>query len=369
MRVITRLNVGGPARQALLLTRFLEPEYETTLVAGTPTAAEGELTDPEVEVTRLPLVRQIAPPDDIRAFNGLRGLVAHEHPKIIHSHMAKAGALARLAARGTGRNVRTVHTFHGHVFEGYFGPLIERGFIEVERRLARRTDALIAISPEIRDQLLELRIGRPEQYRVIPLGFDLTPLLGVSSPTGRLRQASGVGTNDPLIGIVGRLTAIKNHALLFSALERMPDVHCVVLGDGELRAELERLVERLRLTDRVHFLGWWLDVPSAMSDLDVVVLTSRNEGTPVSLIEALAAARPAVATDVGGVRFVVKDGASGLVVPPDDPEALAAAILRLSDDKVLRETMGARGREDVASLFGRERLLKDIRALYMELTG
>jgi len=253
------------------------------------------------------------------------------------------------------------------VLEGYFRPSLQRAFIEAERLLARRTDLLVAVSPQVRDSLLELGIGTPDKFRVIALGFDLGELLRVDGKSGALRESLGIPDGAPLVGIVGRLVPIKDHRTLISAIARLDGVHLAIVGDGELRSELEAVVEELGLGDRVHFAGWQKDVAKVVSDLDVVALSSLNEGTPVSLIEALAASVPVVATDVGGVRFVVSDGENGYVCPPSDPEGLANRISKLLDDAELRASFGSKGREMVRTRFDRARLVRDIEDLYAEL--
>lgn len=367
LRVITRLNIGGPARQALLLTKELSDEFPTVLAAGRPRLEEGELSDPSVRVRYVPLVRPIRPLTDAKALREMRRLIREVDPAVVHTHMAKAGGIARTAARNRPQT-RTIHTFHGHVLEGYFSSSAQRVFISLERRLARTTDVLVAVSDEIRDSLLELGIGRESQYRVIPLGLDLEPFLRLEEPSGRLRKSMGISEQAALVGIVGRITAIKGHAVLLRALTRLPDeVHLAVIGDGEERRETERLAHELGVSDRTHFVGWVPDVADAVGDLDVVVLTSHNEGTPVALIEALSAGKPVVATDVGGVRSVVTDGETGIVVPPSDSEAVADAIERLLEDDELRRRMGAAGRKDVAARFDYRHLCETIRALYREV--
>jgi glycosyltransferase involved in cell wall biosynthesis len=281
--------------------------------------------------------------------------------------MAKAGTVGRLAALSLRPKPLTVHTFHGHVLDGYFGKATERAFVEAERRLARRTDRLIAVSPQIRDQLLDLGIGRSSQFDVVPLGLDLDPFLAVSGPAGGLRQRIGVSRSTPLVGIVGRLVPIKDVLTMLATIQRLTGVHLAVLGDGELRPALEEKARLLGVADRVHFTGWWEDVPGAMADLDVVALTSRNEGTPVALIEAMAAAKPVVGTRVGGVPFVVQDGETGYLVLPGDPDATAERIRQLLSDTARRVRMGQRGRTLVRERFGRERLVSDMRELYAEL--
>jgi len=367
VRLITRLNVGGPARNALLLTHGLAPEFDTTLAAGTPTAVEGEMSHPSVTVHRLPLVRPLDMKADARSFAAVRRLLVDRRPALLHTHMAKAGSIGRLAALSLTGRLRTVHTFHGHVLEGYFNPAVQRTFVEAERRLAARTDALIAVSSEVRDDLLALGIGRPEKFNVISVGIDLSAYLAIDGPSGFLRAELGLSPTTPLVGVIGRLVPIKDHATLLAAMAKLDGIHLAVIGDGELRGQLETLTRDLGLAGSVHFTGWSGDLPAAVSDLDVIALTSRNEGTPVALIEAAAGRRPAVATDVGGVRSVVQEGVTGLLAPAGDADAVAALLARLLADPAERQRFGDAGREWVRTRFGDQRLLEEIRALYTDL--
>ena len=367
LRLVTRLNIGGPARQALLLSRELDAEFPTTLAAGHPEPDEGELSDPAVAVTYLPLVRPVRPTSDIASLIEVRRLLGRLRPAIVHTHMAKAGTVGRAAAMSQRHRPRTIHTFHGHVLDGYFSKPATRMIVETERFLAKHTDALVAVSPQVRDQLLGLGIGKPETFRVIPLGFDLSRFLDPSAHRrGDFRASIGVRSDVPLVGMIGRLVAIKDVPTALAALARLDGVHLAVVGDGELRSSLERRAGEMRITDRVHFTGWRKDVAAVMEDVDVVLLTSRNEGTPVSLIEA-AAARPVVATDVGGVRFVVDDGETGIVVPPEDPSAIAAALSSLVADSHRRAQLGEAARPRACARFGMERLVTDIASLYREV--
>ncbi len=379
--LLTRLNIGGPAGQALLLAKGLTPDFEALLAAGTPAAEEGELTDPEVQVHHVPLVRPVSPAADLRALTAVRRLVKDTGPGLVHTHMAKAGTIGRLAVLSSGpaarRRPRLVHTFHGHVLEGYFGGPKQRAFIALERRLARRTDVLVAVSPEVRDELIDLGVGQPSQYRVIPLGLDLAPFLSIGNSgstggnqtEGRLRAALGLGPDVPVAGILGRLVPVKDHETLLSALATVPEVHLAVLGDGELRQRLEGTARQLGIAGRTHFTGWWEDIPAALADLDVVVLSSRNEGTPVALIEALAAARPVIATDVGGVRHVVQDSETGWLCRPEDPAALAELLRRVLEHRELAARLAAEGRRRVAQRFGQANMIASHVALYQELLG
>lgn len=371
--LITRLNIGGPAAQALLLAKGLEPQFATVLAAGTPSTSEGELTDPAVPVLHVPLVRPVRPATDLRALTAVRRLAKGSEPRVLHTHMAKAGTIGRLAvlsSRWSSGRPRLVHTFHGHVLEGYFAGHQQRAFLELERRLARRTNVLVAVSPEIRDELLDLGVGKPAQYRVIPLGLDLAPFLAVGrrgQARGKLRATLGLGGDVPLVGILGRLVPVKDHATLFAALVTTPEVHLAVLGDGELRQSLEGLARDLGIAERTHFTGWWDDVATALADLDLVVLSSRNEGTPVALIEALAAGRPVVATDVGGVRHVVQDSQTGWLCRPGDPAALAVLVERALTNREVALGLAEEGRRRVTERFGRARMIADHVALYQEL--
>ena len=370
VRLLTRLNVGGPAKHALLLTRELADEFPTLLAAGRTGEGEGELSDPAVPVHRVPLVRPLSPATDARAVPVVRRLLSRTRPQLLHTHMAKAGTVGRLAALSLGgadRRPLTVHTFHGHVLEGYFGPRVQRTIIEAERRLARRTDRLIAVSPQIRDQLVDLGISRDGRIDVVPVGLELEPFLAIGGPTGQFRRRLGLPADAPLVGTVGRLVDIKDVSTTLAAIERLPGVHLAVVGDGDRRRALEVEARARGVADRTHFTGWSDDVPAVMADLDVALLSSRNEGTPVALIEALAAATPVVGTAVGGVPFVVEDDKSGYLVPPGDAEALADRTARLLADPVRRRDMGARGRSHVRDRFSSRRLVDDIRALYTDM--
>lgn len=372
LRIITRLNVGGPARQEIPLTEPLrERGFPSELVWGSVGPREGQLElppgTPNTHIT--PLRRDVHAADDVRAYRQISRLLRARRPSIVHTHLAKAGALGRAAARRAGVPV-VVHTFHGHVLEGYFSGWRSRAILAAERRLARSSDALVAVSPAVRDELLSLGIGRPSQWRVIPLGLDLGDLLTADVDPLLARRALGLPLDGPVVGIVGRLVPVKDHAAFLEAAARIrrerPDVTFVVAGDGELRGALEERARRA-LGDRCRFLGWVKDLRTLYGALDVVVLTSRNEGTPVALIEAGAASTPIVATRVGGVADVVVDGRTGHLAPPGDPTAVATAVLGLLGDPTRAHRMGAAARETARHRFTIERLANDLADLYREL--
>lgn len=367
VQAITRLNIGGPARHVLDLDAGLRDRYSMIIAAGTAPEPEGELRGADAEIHRLPLVRSVAPHLDLVAVARVRRLLRSRRAAVVHSHMAKAGTVARIAAATLRPAPSTIHTFHGHVLSGYFSRPSEQVFTSIERQLARRTSLLLAVSGEIRDELLDLGIGTSSQYEVVPLGLHLDPHLAVTSPTGWLRRGLGIHPHTPLIGVLARLAPIKDHRTLLEAMALVPQAHLAVLGDGELRTELEALAERLGIDGRTHFLGWCTEVSRALADLDVVVLTSRNEGTPMSLIEAGAAGRPVVATDVGGVRRVVLDGRTGLLVPTADPGAVAAAVRSLLADPAMRARLGAEARTHVSAEFGLQPFLDRMAQIYDSL--
>lgn len=388
LRVITRLNIGGPSIQAIELTTRLQARgYQTLLAHGSIDRGEGDmrylLDTPrarESQVVEVPhLRRPIAPADDLRAVVSLIGILRRFRPAIVHSHMAKAGTLARVAAVVHNRAIprreraRLVHTYHGHVLDGYFGAAATRTFIGVERVLARATDRIVAISPRIRDELIDThRIGRPAQYRVVPLGFDLDPFLAADAAARvRARVTLGIAPDADVVSTVGRLTAIKQQHLFLRVAElvaqRRPQALFVVAGDGELRHELETLARDLGIAARVRFLGWRRDLDAIYAATDVFLLTSRNEGTPVAVIESLAAGTPVVATDVGGVRDVIARDDIGLLAPFGDSASLADHVLTLLADPERRRRMGAAGRQSIAARYSLDRLVDDVDVLYREL--
>jgi glycosyltransferase involved in cell wall biosynthesis len=377
LRIIARLNVGGPAIHTLLLTAGLNDEiFRSILVSGRPGEQEGDMSylarELGVEPTVIPEIgRELSWRDDLIAFRKLVKLIRALRPHIVHTHTAKAGAIGRLAALVAGVPIR-VHTFHGHVFRGYFGPLTSRVYIWIERFLGRFTDCVVAISERQRHDLCNVyRVIPGRRCVVIPLGFDLHHFAASENRRGEIRRVLGCPEGRQLIGTVGRLVPIKNHQLFLEMARRILDVRddvgFVIVGDGELRHTLERSAEHLGLSGHVYFLGWRRDLDAVYADLDVVALTSINEGTPVALIEAMAAGRSVVSTDVGGVADVVEHEKTGLLVPSGDAAGCARAVLRLLGDPSLRERMGRAGRERVLARYGGQRLVGDVRSLYLEL--
>ena len=357
------MNVGGPARHVLALTEGLRHEFPADLIVGSTEPHEREIGLGGVPVTRIAMRRRISPIDDVRSVHHLRRLLPNH--VLVDSHMSKAGALTRYAVRALKPKPATVHTFHGHVLDGYFGPKVSRALVEIERRLARRTDALVAVSPEIRDQLLERGIGHPEQWHVVPLGFDLAPF-ATAGMGENLRQELNLPDDVPLIGMFGRLAPVKGYDLAISTLRAVPDAHLVIFGDGAERQSLEAQRLAMDLEDRVHLAGWWHDIPAAMRAVDVVLNTSIQEGTPVALIEAAAAARAIVAVDVGGVRQIVRHGVTGYLVPRDARDVSRALGEMLQSDS-LRARLGAAAQKEALDRFATPKMLRATAAVYREV--
>ena len=375
-RIITRLNVGGPAIQAMLLTGRLDPErFETLLICGRVGAAEGDMLELRRELGVVPIViptlgRGISPLDDIRAFLSIVGVLRAFRPHVVHTHLAKAGLLGRLAAALL-RVPVVVHTFHGNVLSGYFGAAKSGLFLRLERVLAGLSTRIIAISERQASELRRLGVAVEPRLLRVPLGLDLAPFL--DPPAGLLRRELGVDATTPLVGTVARLVPIKAIGVFLCAAEIIgrdrPDARFIVVGDGEERGRLEADATARGLAGHIHWLGWRSDLPAIYADLDVVVLTSRNEGTPVSLIEAQAAGRAVVATDVGGVSDVVVAPLRGVLVPSGDHNAVARAVLELLSDAGRRSAMGAAGRAGIYPEYDSTTLVERIARLYVGLIG
>ena len=378
LRVQSRVVVGGPALNTILLSAHLDPErYETLLVGGRLEPGEKSMApfaaDKGVKYVEIPeMGRSVRWADDLRALGKMIRLIRRFKPQVVHTHTAKAGAIGRMAAFLCRVPVR-VHTFHGHVFHGYFPKWKTRIFMAIERSLARLSHRIVAISGLQKQDLTErYRITRPHKCQIVPLGFELAKI--VSGERGRFRAQLGIAPETYLVGIVARLAPIKNHELLLEAValwrDRNPecrpeDARFVIVGDGECREALEQLTRDRGLSDFVVFAGWQSDTPSIFADLDLNVLVSHNEGTPVSLIEGLSCGLPILTTDVGGIRDFADEDCGSIVASDISPaefsehleRILAAPRARLGDAVVRR----IRERFDVS------RLVADVDALYQEL--
>ncbi len=424
VRIIARLNVGGPARHVAWLTADLGPraEYESVLVAGTVPPGEDDMSYFAQSLGVRPVIipemsREISVKDAVTVWKLYRFFV-HERPDVVHTHTAKAGTVGRVAGLfyrwltprsllGRPRRCQLVHTYHGHVFHSYYGTAKTRFFLSVEKILARvATDRIVVISPQQYSEIHEVfGVGRAAQFAVIPLGLDMNVFAHWWERRRAARAEFGVDEQTTIVGIVGRLTEIKNHELFLEAVarykkarhegqgasrrtdkppqEKSRRVRFIIIGDGHLRRNLEERARALELGGEVIFAGLRDDPENFYAALDIVALTSHNEGTPLTLIEAMANARPVIASGVGGVidllgkrvvdslasgRAAENDGYDlcerGIMVRPGDTEGFSRGLARLIEDEELRSAMGERGKSFVEENYSKERLVADIKNLY-----
>ncbi|MBI3239398.1 MAG: glycosyltransferase family 4 protein [Flavobacteriia bacterium] len=379
LRIINRFNIGGPTYNATFLTRYLSDDFETLLVGGLPEADESDSlhiprsygVEPVLieEMKRLPNLAS-----DRAAYKKLKQIIEEFKPDIVHTHAAKAGALGRKAAKACKVPV-IVHTYHGHVFHSYFGKVKTALYKYIERRLAKQSDGIIAISPLQKDELsLQHKICPPEKIMVIPLGFDLHKFQE-NLPEKRLQTRSNYQLNEDevAVAIVGRLAPIKNHTLFLDAVERVlkqgVDARFFIVGDGSEKAMITERVNQLNQLygDCIQCTSWITDIATFNAGMDLICLTSDNEGTPVSLIEAQACNLPVISTDVGGVRDIVKDGETGFIVPKKNADALAEKLTLLINSKEIREKMSQNGWKFVEEQFHYTTLVSNMENYYRTL--
>lgn len=429
VRIITRLNIGGPAIHTVLLTAGLDKaRFKSLLLCGVVSRGEGDMryyaAERQVKPVYIPqLRRELNLFNDLIAFIKIFMMIKREKPDIIHTHTAKAGALGRIAgivynigmslpaclqagfAFGTRNDtVKLIHTFHGHIFEGYFNKFLAGIFITIEKFLAYFSSSIITVSESVKNELISLGICKANKIAVIPLGLELDKFLAVSELTIQagdcfVAPLRGAPRNDKCevsehsrfnIGVVGRLVPIKNHSLFLEAADRLSrslvneaaafKLKFRIVGDGELRSELEEYSRKLNLSQYVEFSGWQKDLAKVYTDLDIVCLSSINEGTPVSLIEAMACGKAIVATEVGGVTdllgeeiqagegsqrdFIVRK--RGVTVKSKDVNGFTQALKFMLGNEELRKNFSKAGREYVKDKFARERLIKDTEKLYLK---
>jgi glycosyltransferase involved in cell wall biosynthesis len=377
MHVIARLNVGGAALHVLQLAREQQRRgHDVVVVAGTLAAGEESMEyvadELGVQVRALPtLQREISVRADSAAIKELRRLIRAQRPDVLHTHTSKAGATGRIGAllAGRGRPRTVVHTYHGHVLSGYFGPGRQRVFRLVERLLARSTGALVAVSDEVRDDLVAFGVAQADRVFVVTYGFDLPAWSAADDQSrDRIRAELGVEAGTFVVGWAGRLTAIKRPNDLVRTLRSLVDLGVdavlVLVGDGEDREQIEALARELGVENRCKLVGFQRRMRAWYSAFDATLMTSANEGTPVVAIESLAAERPVVATRAGGTATVVGDGTSGFLEEIGDTDALAGRLAELARDSELRGTLGRQGAADVRARFATERMTDELDAVY-----
>lgn len=394
IRIISRLNIGGPSIHCSILTKGLhKTHFRSKLLTGKTPPHEGDMSylikgnnDSLIKIPELQ--REINLTNDIIALNKIVQIIFKESPDIVHTHMAKAGALARIAVLIhnliSRKKIITVHTFHGHVLEGYFNPLKSRLFIGIEKALAKVTDAIIAISQTQKWELTEKYcLADANKVHVINLGFDLTRFKN-NIRTGRLRRSLGVSDDMLLIGIIGRLAPIKNHRLFLDSAKlikgKYPNksIRFVIIGDGELKKSLKFYTRTIGIHDDVIFYGWENEIEKIYADLDILMLTSNNEGTPVSIIESMAASVPVVTTGVGGVKDLLgriessppkKDVFNicerGILCPKGNADAIANGVQYLIEND--NHELLIKARDFIFENYTDKQLIERIENLYNSL--
>jgi glycosyltransferase involved in cell wall biosynthesis len=388
IRIFNRLILGGPAFNVTYLTKFLEPDFETKLLIGTKEAHEQDadflMEQYGITPVEVPdMKRAINWSNDSAAYQQIKQIIQEYKPHIVHTHAAKPGAIGRLAASACKVPV-IVHTFHGHVFHSYFGKIKSNLFVQAERYLARKTDRIIAISEQQKEELTtQFGLCAPNKMVVVPLGLDLEKFYtDQESKRTKFRRQFDIKDDEIAIGIIGRIVPIKNHTLFIDAvkivLERTQQkIRIIIVGDGDQRDTLFNQLRAYHIpyhyfpekkdSQTVTFTSWLTEMDEVFAGIDIVALSSLNEGTPVSLIEAQAANKPIVTTDVGGVRDVVLENETAFITPSGDVASFADALLKLTENATRRQTMGQQGCSLVKDKFDKSRLVNDVRKLYYQL--
>lgn len=387
LRIINRLNLGGPTYNAAYLSKYLEPEFDTLLVSGMKDDAEESsefiVKNLDLHPVYIPeMYRELHPFRDYKSYYKLRKLIEEFKPDIVHTHAAKAGAVGRLAASHSGVKV-IIHTFHGHIFHSYFNPVKTRMFLEIERYLAKRTTKIVTLSDIQRHELSSIHKVAPiDKFAIIPLGFDLRRFEeDQEAKRKQFRSEYNLDDDEIAIGIVGRLVPIKNHSLFLKALKIVSGktqrkVRAFIIGDGEERAAIEMQAQALGLPfnnqnlkekNLLTFTSWIKNVDVSNAGMDIIALTSNNEGTPVSLIEAQASGKPIVSTNVGGIENIVIKNETALLSPVGDESIFAENLLQLIDKNEMRIRFSKQGSDFVRNKFSYRRLCADMAALYNSL--
>ena len=381
LRIINRFNLGGPTYNVTYLTAYLPEYFNTKLVGGSAEGSEGDaLFIPEQHGLKPEIIpdlqREINLSKDRKAYQNIKKIIQEFQPDIVHTHASKAGAIGRLAAYSEKVPV-IVHTFHGHVFHSYFGALKTKFYKTVERYLAKKTTAIIAISKKQKDELVRIHQIAPEhKVQVVNLGFDLDRFQeDRSAKNNHFSQTYNVASDAICIGIIGRLTAIKNHRFFFEVVRKVfaetsKKLHIFIIGDGELKQDLEAISKDIKgdfPSQNITFTSWIKDVSVPLARLDIVCLTSLNEGTPVSLIEAQASNVAVISTKVGGVEDIIDDHKTGIIVDVLDTNRYAESLLSMIEDSDKLAKMKANGWEFVREKFHFKTLCFNIEQLYLKL--
>ncbi len=387
IQILNRLVIGGPLMTVLELAENL-PNFESILITGGKDDDEKE-ADHLIKTLNIKIIkvdemkRSINPLLDYIAYNKIKKIIHDYKPDVVHTHAAKAGMIGRIAAKHCNVKV-VVHTFHGHVFHSYFGKTKTRLIIELERKLAGLSTGIIAISDQQKEEIGKVyRICSEDKIKIIPLGLDIDKFsIAQKKKREIFRLQFLIEEDEVAIGIIGRIVPIKNHEFFIRLAQKISSItgkklRFFIIGDGEARPAMEKVVQEYKL-DYTYYpqekrksyitcTSWILDIAVPMSGLDIVVLNSHNEGTPVSLIEAQAAGKPVVSSDVGGVRDVITNNKTGYLVQPGNMEQFVSYLLKLIDDPVLRRNAGEEGRKLMKEKFSNQTMLNDTAAYFSML--
>lgn len=380
LRIINRFNIGGPTYNATFLTRYISKDFETLLIGGLPEEGEADslyiLDQYDVKPVILSeMKRKPSFQSDRKAYLKIKEVIEEFKPDIVHTHASKAGALGRKAAHACKVPV-IVHTFHGHVFHSYFGKAKTFIFKSIERNLANKSTGIIAISEQQKVELSSIhKICPADKIKVIPLGFDLDKFrVNLESNRSETREKYNLSEDEVAVAIIGRLAPIKNHQLFLDVARNIlakgnKNVRFFIVGDGELNIKTTEISNQINAEfgRKIILTSWIKDVNAFNAGMDIICLTSNNEGTPVSLIEAQAANIPVVTTDVGGVKDIVWEGETGFIVPKGNVKAFEEKLTILIENKEIRQKMSQNGWEFVKEKFHYLRLVKDMETYYKEL--
>jgi glycosyltransferase involved in cell wall biosynthesis len=380
VRIINRFNIGGPTFNATFLTKYLGDEFETTLIGGVPDEGEKDslhiLEEYGVEPIVIPdIQRNLSLSSDFKAYKKIKRLLQEIQPDIVHTHASKAGFLGRAAAISLKIPV-IVHTFHGHVFHSYFGNVKTQLFKQIERYLAKKSTGIIAISDLQKKELVEVhKIAPTNKVQVIPLGFDLKKFAeNKVERRQQIREKYNLKEDELAIAIIGRLAPVKDHAYFLKVIEgllkktQIP-IKVFIVGDGSEKESIQLKVAAInaQYPGTILMTSWILDIASFNQGMDIVCLTSKNEGTPVSIIEAQAAGLPVISADVGGVRDILEEGKAGFVIKKENIETYIDKLRLLVEDSSLRRKFSIFGEQNVMEKFSYHRLVKDMSSYYKSL--
>jgi glycosyltransferase involved in cell wall biosynthesis len=377
INVISRLNIGGPSVHVVLLSKYINTDpFESLLISGSLSEGEGDMNYllDDLSIRHLvisSLKREISPFTDLKSVIQLIKIFRREKPAIVHTNLAKAGIVGRLAAVLSGVPV-VIHTFHGHIFSGYFSPLKSSIFVWIEKALSLFSTKIIVISKQIGHEICNVyRVAPGKKISVIPLGFELDKFESLDTFKGYFKKLFSIPSASPVLGIVGRITDIKNHTLFLKVaaevFSEFPDAHFLVIGDGEKREEMEQLTNSLNLSSRVHFTGWVKEKAKIYADLDLLLLTSFNEGTPVTVIEAMYYGIPVVSTNVGGLPDLIDDKITGYLINSMEPAAFTGPIRALLTSDTGAEAIGRAAHISITHRYHVNRLIETMTDLYRQL--